>query len=537
MECAAGHAASHQGSTDFSANAQAARDCAVRPFCACLLPPDVSRFAGDYEHVFESTTAGVTIQAPQLDINTVAAGGGSRLFFRSGTSCHCFHGRCCCCCCHTRTVPLFGSTRTHALLLLLPPLPWHALPPGVFQVGPESAGAHPGPVCYRKGGHLAVTDANLALGRILPAFFPKIFGKNEDEPLDADAARLVGPRGAWLPAARRRRAWRVGSQRLASAPPCACEHSSTQLVRRAALEAVAAEVNAHAAAAGQPAKSVDEVAMGFIRVANETMCRPIRALTQMKVRAPMLLKRAWAGWPAHGRRAAASGLAGWLPRTACCHMVQDQSQSHVRVSLAAAGVRRDAARALLLWRRWRAARLRDCRCAGHPLCVCATLCGHPVGRGHRACRGGARGAGERALWSTAPSPDAADTSRLAALGQDRIACLPAQEPCATDLGPDAMPELDRRLDALQDAAAARLQEQGFSQEQVRAALVTREDSTMSRRTACNCCYCLHTAVQRERPPTRSLLLCWLARCADLSAALPEPAVRRHGCPRHDALPP
>ena len=65
---------------------------------------DVSRYAGSLEHVFECTTAGVTIQAPQLDINTVAAGGGSRLFFRSG----------------------------------------------LFAVGPESAGAHPGPACYRK---------------------------------------------------------------------------------------------------------------------------------------------------------------------------------------------------------------------------------------------------------------------------------------------------------------------------------------------------------------------------------------------------
>ena len=65
---------------------------------------DVSRYAGTLEHVFECTTAGVTIQAPQLDINTVAAGGGSRLFFRSG----------------------------------------------LFVVGPESAGAHPGPACYRK---------------------------------------------------------------------------------------------------------------------------------------------------------------------------------------------------------------------------------------------------------------------------------------------------------------------------------------------------------------------------------------------------
>ena len=72
---------------------------------------DVSRYAGSLEHVFESTTAGVTIQAPQLDISTVAAGGGSRLVFRSG----------------------------------------------VFLVGPEFVGAHPGPLCYRKGGSLAVT--------------------------------------------------------------------------------------------------------------------------------------------------------------------------------------------------------------------------------------------------------------------------------------------------------------------------------------------------------------------------------------------
>jgi 5-oxoprolinase (ATP-hydrolysing) len=93
--------------------------------------------------VIESTTAGVTIQAPQLDINTVAAGGGSRLFFRSG----------------------------------------------LFVVGPESAGAHPGPACYKKGGPLTVTDANLVLGRLLPEFFPKIFGPKENEPLDYSASR------------------------------------------------------------------------------------------------------------------------------------------------------------------------------------------------------------------------------------------------------------------------------------------------------------------------------------------------------------
>lgn len=93
--------------------------------------------------VVESTTAGITIQAPQLDINTVAAGGGSMLFFRSG----------------------------------------------LFVVGPESASAHPGPACYRKGGPLTVTDANLILGRLLPEYFPKIFGPNENEPLDYEITK------------------------------------------------------------------------------------------------------------------------------------------------------------------------------------------------------------------------------------------------------------------------------------------------------------------------------------------------------------
>eukprot|EP00903_Cladosiphon_okamuranus_P015215 g14063.t1 len=163
---------------------------------------DVSRFAGVFEHVFETVTAGVTLQSPQLDINTVAAGGGSRLFFRSG----------------------------------------------LFAVGPQSAGAHPGPVCYRKSGHLAVTDANVFLGRVIPKYFPKIFGPGEDEALDSEGPRL-------------------------------------------AFEEMAKQVNALAAAAAAQAgpgatppvvKTADDVAYGFIRVANEAMCRPIRNLTTMK---------------------------------------------------------------------------------------------------------------------------------------------------------------------------------------------------------------------------------------------------------------
>jgi 5-oxoprolinase (ATP-hydrolysing) len=85
----------------------------------------VSRFDGKYEIVYETTTAGISIQSPQLDINTVAAGGGSCLTFRNG----------------------------------------------MFCAGPESAGAHPGPACYKKQGPLALTDANLTLGRLVPRMY------------------------------------------------------------------------------------------------------------------------------------------------------------------------------------------------------------------------------------------------------------------------------------------------------------------------------------------------------------------------------
>ena len=156
---------------------------------------DVSRYgSGRYEHVFETTTAGVTIQSPQLDINTVAAGGGSRLFFRNG----------------------------------------------LFVVGPESAGAHPGPACYRKGGPLTVTDANLFLGRLLPDFFPKIFGENENQGLDEKAS----------------------------------EKLFAELTER---------INKEVSVSRDEKKMTpDEVAYGFIKIANETMTRPIRSLTEAK---------------------------------------------------------------------------------------------------------------------------------------------------------------------------------------------------------------------------------------------------------------
>jgi 5-oxoprolinase (ATP-hydrolysing) len=102
---------------------------------------DVSHFAGEFEREFETQVAGVRMRAPMMSIHTVAAGGGSLLAFD-------------------------GSR---------------------FRVGPESAGANPGPACYRRGGRLAVTDANVMLGKIQPAYFPKLFGPNADEALSYDA--------------------------------------------------------------------------------------------------------------------------------------------------------------------------------------------------------------------------------------------------------------------------------------------------------------------------------------------------------------
>ncbi|MGW1944489.1 hydantoinase B/oxoprolinase family protein [Streptomyces sp. NPDC001940] len=104
---------------------------------------DVSHYAGEYERVFTTQIAGVRLRAPMLDIHTVAAGGGSVLHFD-------------------------GSR---------------------YRVGPDSAGADPGPACYRGGGPLTVTDANLALGRIQPAHFPAVFGPDGDQPLDHTLVR------------------------------------------------------------------------------------------------------------------------------------------------------------------------------------------------------------------------------------------------------------------------------------------------------------------------------------------------------------
>lgn len=101
---------------------------------------DVAHYAGEYERAFDTEVAGVRIRAPMMRVHTVAAGGGSIL---------------------------------------------HA-EPGRFRVGPDSAGAYPGPACYRNGGPLTVTDANVMLGKLNPDFFPPIFGPAQDQPLDRD---------------------------------------------------------------------------------------------------------------------------------------------------------------------------------------------------------------------------------------------------------------------------------------------------------------------------------------------------------------
>ncbi|MEZ2330401.1 hydantoinase B/oxoprolinase family protein [Mesorhizobium sp. RCC_202] len=104
---------------------------------------DVAHYDGEYERAFDTEVAGVRIRAPMMRIHTVAAGGGSILHYEAGR----------------------------------------------FRVGPDSAGANPGPAAYRRGGPLAVTDANVMLGKLQPDFFPTIFGPGQDQPLDAKTVR------------------------------------------------------------------------------------------------------------------------------------------------------------------------------------------------------------------------------------------------------------------------------------------------------------------------------------------------------------
>ena len=144
---------------------------------------DVSHFDGEFERTFETEVAGTRMRAPMMQIHTVAAGGGSVLHFDGAR----------------------------------------------FRVGPDSAGANPGPKCYRRGGPLAVTDANVMVGKLMPDFFPHIFGPHQDEPLDAASVN-------------------------------------------AAFAALANEVNA--ALGG--ARTTEEIADGFIKIAVDNMANAIK---------------------------------------------------------------------------------------------------------------------------------------------------------------------------------------------------------------------------------------------------------------------
>lgn len=104
---------------------------------------DVAHYSGEYERTFEAEVAGVRMRVPMMAIHTVAAGGGSVLFFDGAR----------------------------------------------YRVGPESAGANPGPACYRRGGPLTVTDCNVMLGKIQPDFFPQVFGPEGNLPIDGEVVR------------------------------------------------------------------------------------------------------------------------------------------------------------------------------------------------------------------------------------------------------------------------------------------------------------------------------------------------------------
>ncbi len=147
---------------------------------------DVSHYAGEYERSFETVVAGVRMRVPMMHINTVAAGGGS--------------------------ICSFDGAR--------------------YRVGPESAGANPGPACYRRGGPLTVTDCNVMLGKLRPEFFPRVFGPGGDEPLD-----------------------------------------------RAAVERKFAELADRIAATTGVRRSPRQVAEGFVRIANENMANAIKQIS------------------------------------------------------------------------------------------------------------------------------------------------------------------------------------------------------------------------------------------------------------------
>jgi len=148
---------------------------------------DVCHYAGELERSFETEVAGVRMRAPMMNIHTVAAGGGSILTFSDGR----------------------------------------------YQVGPESAGANPGPACYRRGGPLTVTDCNVMVGKINPEHFPGVFGVNANEALDS-------------------------------------------AIVKEKFDALAAEI---AEQTGAALLSAEEVASGFLRIAIQNMARAIKKIS------------------------------------------------------------------------------------------------------------------------------------------------------------------------------------------------------------------------------------------------------------------
>lgn len=150
---------------------------------------DVWHYKGEYQRVYETQLAGVRLRVPMMDIHTVAAGGGS--------ICH------------------FDGSR--------------------FRVGPASAGADPGPACYRRGGPLTITDCNLVLGRLVVAHFPALFGPAGNEPLNPQAAR----------------------EKLAEQAQKIAAHSGEQL-------------------------SLEEVAAGFVEIAVQSMAGAIKTISTQR---------------------------------------------------------------------------------------------------------------------------------------------------------------------------------------------------------------------------------------------------------------
>ena len=146
---------------------------------------DVSHYAGELEREFETRVAGVRMRAPMMSIHTVAAGGGSILHFDGAR----------------------------------------------YRVGPDSAGANPGPACYRRGGPLTVTDANVMLGKIQPKYFPHVFGADGKQPLDPDVVRTEfrrAHRQHLRTAARRSKSPKASSQIAVGNMANAIKHISVQ---------------------------------------------------------------------------------------------------------------------------------------------------------------------------------------------------------------------------------------------------------------------------------------------------------------------